>query len=112
MRLIDADDFIKKFSYAKANSEEENEMCATVRRMIKEQATACEKEVQHARYKKCVFCAQIESLKEECDVMIYRPSNHKIYGRPIGGDYVTPFCLNYCPECGKKMVSGEVEIND
>ena len=40
MKLIDADDFIKKFSYAKANTEEENVMCATVRRMIKEQPTA------------------------------------------------------------------------
>ena len=39
-RLIDADDFIKKFNYAKANTEEENIMCATVRRMIKEQPTA------------------------------------------------------------------------
>lgn len=39
MRLIDADDFIKKFSYAKANTEDENLMCATVRRMIKEQPT-------------------------------------------------------------------------
>ena len=40
MRLIDADDFIKKFRYAKANTEEENIMCATVRRMVKEQPTA------------------------------------------------------------------------
>lgn len=40
MRLIDADDFIKKFSYAKANTVEENVMCATIRRMIKEQPTA------------------------------------------------------------------------
>lgn len=40
MRLIDADEFIKKFSYAKANTEEENIMCATVRRMVKEQQTA------------------------------------------------------------------------
>ena len=39
MRLIDTDDFIKKFSYAKANTKEENLMCATVRRMIKEQPT-------------------------------------------------------------------------
>ena len=39
MKLIDADDFIKKFSYAKANAEDENLMCATVRRMIKEQPT-------------------------------------------------------------------------
>ena len=39
-RLIDADDFIKKFRYAKANTEEENIMCATVRRMVKEQPTA------------------------------------------------------------------------
>ena len=40
MRLIDTDEFIKKFSYAKANTEEENIMCATVRRMVKEQPTA------------------------------------------------------------------------
>lgn len=40
MRLIDADDFIKKFSYAKANTVEENVMCATIRRMIKEQPIA------------------------------------------------------------------------
>lgn len=40
MRLIDADDFIKKFRYADANTEEENIMCATVRRMIKEQPTS------------------------------------------------------------------------
>lgn len=40
MKLIDADDFIKKFSYAKANTEDENLMCATVRRMIKEQPAA------------------------------------------------------------------------
>lgn len=39
-RLIDADDFIKKFNYAKANTEEENIMCATVRRMIQEESTA------------------------------------------------------------------------
>lgn len=39
-RLIDADDFIKKFSYAKVNTEEENIMCATVRRMVKEQPAA------------------------------------------------------------------------
>lgn len=39
-RLIDADDFIKKFNYAKANTEEENIMCATVRRMIQEELTA------------------------------------------------------------------------
>lgn len=40
MKLIDAGDFIKKFSYAEANTEEENTMCATVRRMVKEQPTA------------------------------------------------------------------------
>jgi hypothetical protein len=39
-RLIDADNFIKKFNYAKANTEEENIMCATVRRMIREESTA------------------------------------------------------------------------
>lgn len=39
-RLIDADDFIKKFNYAKANTEEENIMRATVRRMIREELTA------------------------------------------------------------------------
>ncbi|WP_270213515.1 hypothetical protein [Dorea formicigenerans] len=40
MRLIDADEFIKKFRYAEANTEDEKIMCATVRRMIKEQPTA------------------------------------------------------------------------
>ena len=39
-RLIDADKLIKKFNYAKANTEEENIMCATVRRMIQEESTA------------------------------------------------------------------------
>lgn len=39
-RLIDADKFIKKFNYAKANTEEENIMCTTVRRMIREEPTA------------------------------------------------------------------------
>lgn len=39
-RLIDADEFIKKFRYTKANTEEENTMCATVRKMVKEQPTA------------------------------------------------------------------------
>ena len=39
-RLIDADKFIKKFNYAKANTEQENIMCATVRRMIREESTA------------------------------------------------------------------------
>ena len=40
MRLIDADEFIKKFRYAEANTEDEKIMCATVRRMNKEQPTA------------------------------------------------------------------------
>lgn len=40
MRLIDADKFIKKFRYAEANTEDEKIMCATVRRMIKEEPTA------------------------------------------------------------------------
>lgn len=40
MRLIDADEFIKKFRYAEADTEDEKIMCATVRRMIKEQPTA------------------------------------------------------------------------
>lgn len=44
MRLIDADEFIKKFSYAKDNTQEENTMCATVRRMVKEQPTAYDME--------------------------------------------------------------------
>lgn len=39
-RLIDADKLIKKFNYAKANTEEENIMCATVRKMIREEPTA------------------------------------------------------------------------
>lgn len=37
MRLMDADESIKKFRYAEANTEDEKIMCATVRRMIKEQ---------------------------------------------------------------------------
>lgn len=40
MKLIDADEFIKKFRYAEADTEDEKIMCATVRRMIKEQPTA------------------------------------------------------------------------
>lgn len=40
MRLIDADEFIKKFRYAEADTEDEKIMCATVRRMIKEQPTS------------------------------------------------------------------------
>ena len=40
MRLIDADEFIKKFKYASADTEEQKIMCMTVRRMIKEQPTA------------------------------------------------------------------------
>ena len=44
MRLIDADEFIKKFRYAEANTEDEKIMCATVRRMIKEQPTAFDAE--------------------------------------------------------------------
>ena len=44
MRLNDADEFIKKFSYAKDNTQEENTMCATVRRMVKEQPTAYDME--------------------------------------------------------------------
>ena len=39
-RLIDADEFIKKFRYAEANTEDDKVMCATVRRMIKDQPTA------------------------------------------------------------------------
>lgn len=44
MRLIDADEFIKKFRYAEADTEDEKIMCATVRRMIKEQPTAFDAE--------------------------------------------------------------------
>lgn len=40
MRLIDADEFIKKFGYSAYNTKDEKIMCATVRRMIKEQPTA------------------------------------------------------------------------
>lgn len=40
MRLIDADEFIKKFKYASADTEEQKIMCMTVRRMIKDQPTA------------------------------------------------------------------------
>lgn len=40
MRLIDADAFIKKFKYSEADTEDERIMCATARRMIREQPTA------------------------------------------------------------------------
>lgn len=40
MRLIDADELIKKFRYAEADTDEEKDMCAAVRRMIREQPTA------------------------------------------------------------------------
>lgn len=60
-RLIDADEFIKKFSYAKANTEEENTMCATVRRMIKEQPTAFDVE------------KVIEELENLREVELHRP---------------------------------------
>lgn len=39
MRLIDADELIKKFKYSDAHTEDENVWCATFRRMIKEQPT-------------------------------------------------------------------------
>lgn len=112
MRLIDAEAFEKQVIAMGIKNgylpEKINAMCE----LINKQQTVCEKETQCARRKKCGFCAQIESLNEECDVMIYRPSNHGIYGHLNGSNTVTPFCLNYCPECGKKMVSGEAEIND
>lgn len=67
MRLIDADDFIKKFSYAKANTEEENTMCATVRRMVKEQSTAFDVEniIEQLKEEREQSYADFESYAEE-----------------------------------------------
>lgn len=40
MRLIDADELIKKFRRSETNTENENHMCLVARRMIKEEPTA------------------------------------------------------------------------
>lgn len=40
MRLIDADELIKKFRRSETNTENENHMCSVARRMIKEEPTA------------------------------------------------------------------------
>lgn len=71
-RLIDADDFIKKFNYAKANTEEENIMCATVRRMIQEESTAfdMDKVVEQIEYRRanfdCKLCKYNDDGKTIC----------------------------------------------
>lgn len=50
MRLIDADELIKKFKYSDAHTEDENVWCATFRRMIKEQPTVeNKKQVEEVR---------------------------------------------------------------
>lgn len=71
-KLIDADDFIKKFNYAKANTEEENIMCATVRRMIREESTAfdVDKVVEQIEYRRanfdCKLCKYNDDEKTIC----------------------------------------------
>ena len=40
MRLIDADEFIKKFRYSEAETDDEKNMCAAVRRLIREEPMA------------------------------------------------------------------------
>lgn len=40
MRLIDADEFVKKFRRSDANTEDENHMCSVVRWMTKKEPTA------------------------------------------------------------------------
>ncbi|MBP0061690.1 hypothetical protein JYQ78_00160 [Anaerobutyricum hallii] len=71
-RLIDADDFIKKFNYAKANTEEENIMCATVRRMIQEQPIAfnSDKVMEQIEYRRanfdCKLCKYNDDEKTIC----------------------------------------------
>lgn len=80
MRLIDADDFIKKFSYAEANTEEENTMCATVRRMVKEQPTAFDaeniiKQLEEERdysYEDYENYAEKHDMDVECDDLFCR----------------------------------------
>lgn len=80
MKLIDADDFIKKFSYAEANTEEENTMCATVRRMVKEQPTAFDveniiKQLEEERdysYEDYENYAEKHDMDVECDDLFCR----------------------------------------
>ncbi len=63
MRLIDADEFIKKFRYAEANTEDEKIMCATVRRIIKEQPTAFDVEDVIEQLNKELELADKEKLR-------------------------------------------------
>lgn len=70
MRLIDADEFIKKFSYAKANTEEENIMCATVRRMVKEQPTAFDAKRLWSNWKNQEDTLQHRSIVMVCAVIL------------------------------------------
>lgn len=72
MRLIDADDFIKKFSYAKANTEEENVMCATVRKMIKEQPTVFDLD---------------KTVKELDEKSFFVATSKEFYNNPKNGEY-------------------------
>lgn len=44
MKLIDADEFIKKFRYSEAETDDEKNMCAAVRRLIREEPVAFDKE--------------------------------------------------------------------
>lgn len=77
-RLIDADEFIKNFSYAKANAEE-NIMCATVGRMVKEQPTAfdVEKVIEQLENIKA-YDACPEELRYLC-----KYSNHCFYREEV-----------------------------
>lgn len=79
-RLIDADEFIKKFRYAEANTEDEKIMCATVRRMIKEQPTAFDveniiKQLEEERdysYEDYENYAEKHDMDVECDDLFCR----------------------------------------
>ena len=62
MRLIDADELIKKFKYSDTHTEDENVWCATFRRMIKEQPTA---------YSIDKVVEELERLHKECDGRTY-----------------------------------------
>lgn len=80
MRLIDADEFIKKFRYAEADTEDEKNMCATVRRMIKEQPTAFDaekviKQLEEERdysYEDYENYAEKHDMDVECDDLFCR----------------------------------------
>lgn len=67
MRLVDADELIKKFRRSETNTENENHMCSVARRMIKEEPTAFDVDeivarIEEIKKKKYGACSE-----EDCD---------------------------------------------